>query len=200
MGQFTRTKELLVTPPAVEPVSLNQVKPHCYIALEDTSHDETLSDLIVMARQHLEKICWSSFITQTWDYWWDRYWWKMFIPRPPLLTVTTFQYVPPGGGALRDVGSTIWELSAENQCPFARLKYLQTWPITRGFRDDVYMRVTSGYGPLPSDVPMPIRHAIKLLAAFMFLHRGDELESNPSGSGIAMGLDSLIASYRFKEF
>ena len=197
MGHFTRTKESLFAAPTIEPVSLDDLKRHCRVSGDED--DAYLADLIVVARQHLEQICWSSFITQTWDYYWDRFWWKMFIPRPPLLTVVSFQYTPPGGGALLSIPTSIWELSCENQCPFARLEYLQTWPLTRGYRDDVVMRVTSGYGPAASDVPMPIRHAVKLLAAYMYLNRGDELAANPSGAGIAMGLDALITSYRFNE-
>lgn len=189
---YHRTKELLITGPAVEPISVAEAQQH--LRLDGQYDADYILSLITAARMELEQVCWSAFITQTWQYWWDRYWWKMFIPRPPFQSVTWIKYVPPGGGALQTLATSFYETSAENQITFIRAQYLQTWPITRGYRDDVTAQVVVGYGPTPGDVPMPIRQAIKLLVAHMYLNRGEAPAELPQA------IDRLIAPYRFKEF
>jgi uncharacterized phiE125 gp8 family phage protein len=198
---YTRTKELLITPPAVEPVTVSEAALQCRMYGYDATHDpENLAALITTARQTIEGWCWASFITQTWQYWWDRYWWKMFIPRPPLQSVAWVKYVPPTGAPQPDpqtlltLPDVIYELSSQHELPFLRLQYLQTWPITRGYRDDVSMQVTTGYGDSPSSVPGPIKQAIKLLIAYMKVNLGD-VPSEPPTKVISL----LIANYRFKE-
>ena len=192
MGDLHRTKELLITAPTIEPVTIEELAAHCRISGHDD--DEYLRSLITAARMHLEKVCWSAFITQTWQYWWDRFWWKMFLPRPPLQTLSWIKYVPPGGGALVTLPTSLYELSAENECNYVRAQYLQTYPITRGYRDDVTAQVIVGYGSTAASVPLPIRHAIKLLAAHLYLNRGDGPPEQ-----LPPAIDMLIQNYRFKE-
>jgi len=114
--------------------------------------------------------------------------------------VSWIKYVPPTGQPIADPQSyltldgSIYEVSAQNQLPFLRLQYLRTWPITRGYRDDVTAQVVVGYGSDPGDVPMPIRQAIKLLVAHMYLVRGDEPPQE-----MPPAINHLIQNYRFKE-
>jgi len=81
---YHRTQELLVTPPAIEPVSITEAQMH--LRVDGQFDSDYIQALITAARTILEQYCWSAFITQTWQYWFDRYWWKMFIPRAPVLT------------------------------------------------------------------------------------------------------------------
>ena len=197
--RYTHTKQLLVTPPPIEPVSLSEAKRHCRIPDAFTDDDSTIASLITSARQLLEEECWSAFITQTWDFWWDRFWWKLFVPHCPLQQVVKFQYVSNASPWPQiDIPTSVWELSATNNLSYARLKYLQTWPLTRGYRDDVYMRVTLGYGDAPGDVPMPIRHAIKLLVGDGYNNRENSVVGVVS-TKISHGVDALVAPYRLNE-
>jgi hypothetical protein len=216
---YHRTNEQLIVPPAVEPISLQEAQQHLRIdSLDDADY---VQSLITVARQTLEQWCWSSFIQQTWQYWWNRFWWKMFLPRPPV-RVGFNPVVNPGDpmrplqntncGGVSYVGyllpqaiseapsayvtlpTTVWETSKENELPFLRMAYLQTFPVTRGYRDDVTAIVVSGYGPKPSDVPMPLRQAMKLLIAYLYANRGEVPALPPQA------IDHLIGPYRFKEF
>ena len=150
----------------------------------------------------LEEVCASSFLTQTWQYYWDRFWWKMFLPRPPLQNVVpgSFQYVSafPPAFPTEPVPTNVWETSAEDQCPFVRLQYLQIWPITRGYRDDVTLQVTSGYGASPEDVPRPLRQAILMLVRDWYDVRGNILVDGTIAK-LPNAVDQLIAPYRFRE-
>jgi uncharacterized phiE125 gp8 family phage protein len=199
---LTRTKELLLVPPACEPISLDDAKRQCRVL--DDNEDDYIQSLVTVARKTLERICWSSFITQTWQYWWDHFSWKLYIPRPPLrypinttTSVVAFEYVPPsatGSSTFVAVDPTVWELSAQDELPFLRVQYLKTMPITRGYRDDVRLTVKTGYGDSPEDVPDPIRHAIKMYVAHLYPHRGDEPAEFPRQ------IWDLVEGYRYREF
>ena len=161
-------------------------------SLDDADY---VQSLITVARQTLEQWCWLSFIQQTWQYWWDRFWWKMFLPRPPV-RVGFNPVVNPGDpmrplqntncGGVSYVGYLLPQAISEapsvlrdpahdrvgneqgKRASLSRMAYLQTFPVTRGYRDDVTAIVVSGYGPKPSDVPMPLRQAMKLLIAYLY--------------------------------
>ena len=181
-------------PPALEPVSINDVMAH--LRLDSTSDNAYLATLITAARQTIEAECWCSLNTQTWQYWWDRFEWQMYIPRPPLISSTFIQYLAPqsSNSVYTVCPTSIYELSQHRGIPLYRLQCLQTWPITRGYRDDVMCQVVTGYGPNPTDVPGPIRQAILLLVAHMYLNRGEVVAQLPPAIGALMG------NYRFKEF
>ena len=190
---YSTTKESLYSAPVVEPVSVEDVAAHCRITSHDD--DEELAGLITVARTHLEDICWSAFITQTWDYYWNAFDAQLWLPRPPFQSIVKFQYMN-AAGTLTNVSSNVYETSAENGISYARLKYLQTWPTPRGYCDDVYVQVKCGYGDAETNVPMPIRQAIKLLVGHWYSNREP---IGQIGTQIEMTVDSLIAPYRFKE-
>jgi hypothetical protein len=280
---YHRTNETLLVPPAIEPVSLKEAQWH--LRVDESEDAPQIEALITAARVQLEQWCWSAFITQTWQYWWDRFWWKMFIPRPPVrvgynsgpitsistsgttatvvlspaaqdqflatlyvgqqitisgasvagyngsftitgLTSTGFTYTvasslseATGGtaatgnnGGVQQLSYllpqaisaapssyvplpySVWETSQENQLPFIRMAYLQTFPVTRGYRDDVTATVVCGYGSRASDVPAPLRHAIKILISHLYFNRGE------MPAVIPPAIDHLITPFRFKEF
>jgi uncharacterized phiE125 gp8 family phage protein len=54
----------LITPPAEEPVSLQEAREHLR---PESGEDEYLSDPIAAARRHCESFQGRAYITQTWD-------------------------------------------------------------------------------------------------------------------------------------
>jgi len=68
----------LKTPPAVEPVSLDEVKNHLRLDLTDTSEDALIQTYIESARDWCEGYNGRVFITQTWEYFLDD------VPNMPL--------------------------------------------------------------------------------------------------------------------
>ena len=79
----------VVTPPAVEPVTLNEAKLHCRIDVTDD--DALVTSLITVARQYCETFTGRAFVTQTIQY--DLPRWPrrkaIYLPRPPLQSVTS---------------------------------------------------------------------------------------------------------------
>lgn len=185
------TKELAVTAPAIEPISLDEARAQCRV--DSHYEDDYLGTLISTARRHLEKLCWSGFITQTWTYYWDAFAAEMRLPRSPIQSITWVKYVPPEGGAAVAVTSTIYELGQRRGIHYLRNQYQQTWPTPRGHYDDVSAQVVCGYGATADSVPAEIRHAIKLLVAFMYLNRGEVPAELPPA------IARLISPYRLKD-
>lgn len=188
---YQTTKELLITAPTVEPVSTVDAAKHCNVTTHDD--DDYLCDLVTAARMQLEQVCWSSFITQTWQYWFNGFRSRMFIPRPPLQSVVFVKYTD-GNGDLQTVDSSIYEISSNLDFWFVGLQADQLWPSPRGHRDDVTIQVVSGYGDTALDVPMPLRQAIKLLVGNMYRIRGDEPPQK-----MPAAIQHLIAPYRIKQ-
>lgn len=113
----------LLTPPAVEPVSLSDAKAQARI--ESTADDSLVTALITAARQWAEQYTARAFITQTWRLWLDaapysQEWWDglcdgpvtgfgeagyVDLARPPLIAVTSVQVFDDS-----DTG-TVWAAS-----------------------------------------------------------------------------------------
>lgn len=58
----------LITAPIIEPVTLEELKLHLRIELDQTGEDEYLEGLIRVVREHIEDITRRAIMTQTWDY------------------------------------------------------------------------------------------------------------------------------------
>jgi uncharacterized phiE125 gp8 family phage protein len=104
------------------------------------------------------------------------------------------QSTDAGPDSYATLPTSTYETSQENELPFLRAAYLQTYPVTRGYRDDVTAQVVCGYGPTPQDVPGPLRHAMKLLLTHLYANRGEVPAAVPPA------IDALIGPYRFQEF
>lgn len=186
--QYAHTKETLITAPTVEPVSIAECARVCSICDHDS--DDFIESLEVTARQHIESLCWSAFINQTWGYWFQSFDDRIFIPRPPFVSVSKFQYLDTSG-TLQTVSSSVYEVGKQDGYSFVRLKYNQSWPTPRGYYDDVYLEVVCGYGATAASVPESIRHAIKLMVLQLF-------KRDDTSGDVSKTIDLLIQNHRFK--
>lgn len=87
----------LITPPATEPVTLDEAKAECRVdsAAEDTYISGTL---IVAARQWAEKFCGRAVISQAWEMRLPCFpECAIDLPFPPLLSVTSVKYLDTTG-------------------------------------------------------------------------------------------------------
>lgn len=159
----------LITPPAVEPVTLEQAQAQ----LRNTKvSDETMIEtLIVVARQHVEGLLRRALITQTWDLYLDRFpCSEIKIPKPPLQSVTHVRYDDENGDeqTIDDDNYTVdsvnepgWVLPVDGS---------YSWPTTFNGVNAVRVRFVAGYPPdtgqspadLRANVPAPINQAILL--------------------------------------
>lgn len=166
----TELKPVLVTPPAVVPVTLAEAKRQCNVLFDDD--DSLLEALADVAIEHLDGyagILGRALINQSWrqDY---HCFGAMRLPLEPLVSITSVKYYD-ADNVQQTLAGTVYEVVTDNRGPIITLKYGQTWPTTYSRRDAVSVTFVAGYGEAATDVPAPIRHAARLHLAHMYKYR-----------------------------
>lgn len=149
----------LVTPPATEPVTLEEAKLH--LRIDGTEEDSLISALITAARQKAEEYTKRAFITQTWEYAIDSVSGKVYLPRPPVQMIN--EVILDG-----EIVST------ENYVLVGQDVFYTKIPLNAVKPDGLVIRYASGYGSNATDVPQAIRQAILMLVAHMYEAREGE--------------------------
>jgi len=177
--------------PAVEPVSLNEIKRHLRIAHD--SEDDFLSGLIRAAREDVERTTGVAMINQSWRLAFDR--WPdnscvplMRYPVRAVLSVTMFG----DRGEASVLGPADYQLDTLSRP--ARL-YLERRPGPLRAMNGIEIDFSAGFGEAGTDVPDLLKRAVTLLVAHWHEFRAaygtaDQPVSYPAG------YDRLIAGYR----
>jgi len=183
---------LVITPPAAEPVSLDEMKAHLNVTIEED--DELIEAKIAAARAHIERFAGIAMVTQTLKLTLDRFpTAAIALPRPPLLEVVSVAYVDAqqapqtlAGGAytVRGVGATGYLVPPS------------TWPSTAAGPAVVEITFSAGYGETASAVPEPLREAVKLLAAHLYENREATFVGTGGASILPLGVEDLVAEFR----
>jgi uncharacterized phiE125 gp8 family phage protein len=145
----------LITPPALEPVTLNEVKNYLKIDLADTSQDTYLTALIKAVRESIEVYLKRSLITQTWLLNFDYFQYEYILQRPNIISITSLK--------LTDSENTEHTIASSNY--FLKNDYLfikDTYNLTLTLRNYLAVEIvyTAGYGALASNVPEGIKQGI----------------------------------------
>ncbi|HEX4535233.1 MAG TPA: head-tail connector protein [Rhizomicrobium sp.] len=175
----------LITPPAIEPVTLDEAKAHLKV---DTAADDALiTSLIAAARARAEWHMGRALITQSWTLWLDCWPDVIEIPLPPLQAVTSITAY-----ALNDAATVLDAATYQVDLASSRvaLKANAAPPVNLRKLNAIAVAFTAGYGDEASDVPAPIREAILQMIAELYANRGDA-NAEVSTSALA-----LLAPYR----
>lgn len=166
------SKSLLITAPtSTSPVTVEDLLAHSRI---DSDEENTeLVSLLAAATDEAESYTWRRFLTQTWERYYDSFDDPLYLPFPPVSSITHVKYYD-AAGTLTTVAATVYELGEVNGEAVCRLKYGQVWPTARDHPDSVVVRYICGYGDT-EDVPQQILHAIRIHAAHYFEHREGEV-------------------------
>jgi uncharacterized phiE125 gp8 family phage protein len=177
-----------LTPPAVEPLSLPDAK--AFLRVEHGDDDDLIGALVASARIHVETLTRRALIAQTSRFARDRWPASGIIsvrpaPLRELVAVrvyradNTAQLIATDGFGVDRTSSIL--LVPEGMPAPAR--------PAAGIEIDVEV----GYGEEPSDVPEPLRQAIRLLVAYWYENR-----SLPTGHDTAVpgNVSALLAPYR----
>lgn len=170
----------------------------------NTTADPELVNWITAARQYCETFTHRAFITQTWDLAQDVFpggFDSLWIPKPPLVSVTSVSYVDQPG-VTQTWSASLYTVDAPvgPEARKGRLypAYLQIYPVTRAIENAVTVRFVAGYGAAASSVPAPIKAAMKLLIGNWWMNREAAVIARASADVLPLGVEALL--WPFKAF
>lgn len=155
----------LISAPTAEPITLAEAKLH--LRVDSTDDDSYITALIVAARQAAEHITERALLPQTWEMALDSLDGEIQLLKPPLVSITSFQYVDVDG-----VLQTYTGYALDNYSEPARLtpSYGTDWPVTRDQANSVLIRFVAGYADAAS-VPQEIKSWILLRIGSLYENR-----------------------------
>ncbi len=181
---------LLLTAPAVEPLSLAEAK--AFLRVEHGDDDDVIAALISASRIHVEAQTRRALITQSW---------RIIIDAWP---GDGRQEVRPGplqeltAARVYDFGNVAHAVDTESFVVDAGSSALAfaPWalPSPGRFAAGIEFDVVVGYGDAAADVPEPLRHAVRLLIAHWYENRG--LAALGAVTVLPSTVAALIAPYR----
>jgi len=179
---------------------LEEVKDHLRLERGYMEEDDHLNSLYEVARDYVQEITNRKLVTQTIDYKLDQ-WPKdehIALPYGNLQTVTHVKYVDVDNSTAT-LSSTAYSLDTVSYKGRVVLGYGDDWPTaTLHPNNPITVRFTCGYG-LSSQVPSPIKQAMKLLISDLYENR----EPVILGQGLDMVetkvVRRLLAPYRIWE-
>jgi len=189
----------LVTPPASEPVAVEEVKQLLRIDVPD--EDDMVSAMSVAARQTVEEHISRSLITQTWELGLPHFprEYRIRLPRGPVQSVTSVSYTDSTGTtrtmtAGTDYLTDVYADWAEVVLPFGKV-----WPpIVLTTARPVVIKYVAGYGDNATDVPVPILLALKQMVGGWYDNREDFTVARSAQAVVEMpnAGRNLLANYR----
>lgn len=194
----------LITPPAVEPITLAQAKTH--LRVDDTAEDDLISALISASRTYCEKHTGRAFITQTWELVIDQFpalpLTGIAVPMPPLQSVTSVKY-DDTGGVETTLGTIEYEVDTASEPGWVV-------PVTTGWPTSIFdginavrIRFVAGYAPgtdspidLAANVPASLKAAMLLHIGQLYENREDVIVGTTITRMPTGGVMDLLHQYR----
>jgi uncharacterized phiE125 gp8 family phage protein len=182
---------LLLTAPAVEPLSLAEAK--AFLRVETSDDDGVITPLIAAARIHTEAQTRRALITQNWRLSFDC--WPeegrlTVVPAPLQALAASRVYDTSNVAHAVDTAAFVLDKGA-SALIFAPWALPAPGRVAAGIELDV----TVGYGDAATDVPEPLRQTIRLLVAHWYENRG-LVTNGVDYPTLPHGVAALIAPYR----
>ena len=207
---------LLITPPAIEPVTLAEVKTHLRLPA-DATEDAYLTTLIAAAREYCEQETRRAFITQTWELTLDGWpgsrgndeWWDgvkegaismltgradvIELPLLPILSVTSLTtYNEADQPTVVDANTYLLDRVQGRLTK----KDLVTWPTNLRNYQSIVVRYVAGYGAAAITVPAPLRSAILQLISHWYENREYVAANGLQPVAIGLHITSILRKYK----
>lgn len=165
MAGYQRTSQ-----PAVEPVTLDEVKAQAVITAGNTD-DALLTRLIKVARQEAENLTHRTLIASGWLRTLDAFPAAVHLIRGPVISVDSILYDDEDGiEQTLNPADFVLDKSDGMRC-YVVPAYGKAWPSTRAHINAVRVAYTAGFGAAAADVPEDLRHWIMVRVATLYEHR-----------------------------
>lgn len=156
--------------PGVEPLSVADAKRQA--STDTDALDTDVALWIQAARFDAEMETGRQLIDATWV--WKLDWFPVAdvfeVPRPPLSSVTSIQYIDIAGDT-QTLSTDVYELDTFSEPGRIALKPNQSWPDTEARINAVTITFVAGYGDEATDVPPNFIEAIRMQVAHFSEHR-----------------------------
>ena len=209
------------THPTVEPITTEQLDTHLRGDGVLASEEGGLLDTLIMAaREYVEEFTRRALIRQSWTLVMDTWphnskneslgWWDGI--REGSLTEGAPNFVELPIGPLISITSVITYDSNNTGTVFADTNYFAdtnatpgqiilstgtVWPSFTRTRNGIEIVYVSGYGPTATDVPSPLRQAIKMIAAHWYENREFVKTQSDQNQAVApLHAQSILNRYR----
>lgn len=168
----------LITAPAL-PLSLAELKTHLVVDADFSDDDPLINGQAQAAMDQVENFTRRALMTQTWQLNLDRFPGlrePIFLPRPPLQTVTSITYIDCNG-VVQILTSSNYKVDAISEPARVVPVFEECWPDTREEIAAVTVTYDAGY-PDAASVPDAIKQALLLLLGSMYRDREDSAPVN----------------------
>lgn len=163
----------VVTPPAIEPITLDQALVQCHA--NQGVEDDWFTDTITTVRQDAENFTRRAFIEQTlritFDYWPG---FPILVPRPPLIEIESFTLYDLEDN---DTSIAISDLLVDTYSSPGRVCIDSGYSLPSvSLREinSVIIQYKAGYGSSAADVPKTFKKAMLLQLGYMYECRSGE--------------------------
>lgn len=213
---------IIVSAPAVEPVSLSEAKDQLRYAQVDTTYDPEISRIITEARVWLESNYNISLITQTREqrqenfydrfpfYTMDSQWiynqYAITLLKPPVQSITSFSYVASDGTTTTLIENTNFltagmMTATDGQTDFLipKLYPVSIWPAYKLVPEAIKIRYVAGFGDTATKVPQTIKRALLMVISNMWENRQEEASSPDRLIKFSMNVDKLMSNFQIFE-
>jgi uncharacterized phiE125 gp8 family phage protein len=183
---------ILLSPPAVEPLSLAEAK--AFLRVEHDADDDVITALIAGARIHVEAQTRRALITQSWrlsrDAWPDDG--RIAVLPAPLRSLEAAR-VWRLDGTTQAIDADAFALDAAS-APAVLSFAAGALPAPGRAVAGIELDIEAGYGDAAADVPQPLRQAIRVLVSHWYENRGVVAASG--AAVLPQSVAALIAPYR----
>jgi uncharacterized phiE125 gp8 family phage protein len=162
---------IFISGPAVEPITLEEMKAYLRVDDDDGTQDELITGLVKAARLMVEAASRRILIEQHWRVVLDR--WPtdgtILLPLSPLIAVDAIT-VTDASGTASDVPASAFATDALSDPPRIAVA---DGPEPGKPKHGISVALRAGYGVAPEAVPATLKLAIRILVAHWFENRGD---------------------------
>lgn len=201
-------KTTLITGPTSEPVTLQEAQDHLNFR---SGQEDYIYSLIVTARVSLERYLNRALITQEWKVFYDCWHNVIQIPfgnlrlraadvgPPEVVKRPLVKYYNTDGDLITlDEAGFYWVVTTTDPARIVK-KHDAVYPqLQQGRPDAIEITFLCGFADSPTDVPAPIKHAMKLLITDYFENKGTVVLG--SVNKIPGFVTDLVHTYKLYEF
>lgn len=168
-----------------------------YARISVSSQDQTMLQAMKAAYRQAERLTRRAIAPQTIRCSFPGFCNEIILPRPPYISLTSFQYKDHSTEALTTVSSSLYSVDTEGLCAKIIRKDQASWPVLQIAPSPVQVTYQAGYADL-GQIPEDLLQAIYGLAMYYYDNRGDV--STLPKNALPKTSDSVFRQYRIYVF